>query len=169
MNIFNVRTYYRRLASSRRQISRRQISRRQVSRRQIMLCSLSALSLAIGSTMPISVSAGANALTTVGRDASTDAKAAVTTAVPQHMARSATTAPQQSPETGTKVNLNTASAEQLASALTGVGSAKAKAIVEYRTEVGLFRSIAELEEVKGIGPSIVALNKERISVDRAKR
>lgn len=67
-----------------------------------------------------------------------------------------------------KVDLNTATAEQLASVLKGIGAAKAQAIVRYRSEVGPFRSIAELEEVKGIGPSIVALNKERIALSRAK-
>ena len=66
------------------------------------------------------------------------------------------------------VDLNYASAEQLASTLVGVGAAKAQAIVRYSDEVGPFRSVEELEEVKGIGPSIVKRNKARISVSRPK-
>ncbi len=67
------------------------------------------------------------------------------------------------------VDLNTASAEQLAATLKGVGVSKARAIVRYRAEVGPFRSIEELEEVKGIGPSTVARNKERMTLSKPKR
>lgn len=67
------------------------------------------------------------------------------------------------------VDLNTATAEELAAALKGVGLSKAKAIVRYRTEIGPFRDVQELEEVKGIGPRTVAHNKNRISLSKAKR
>jgi competence protein ComEA len=50
----------------------------------------------------------------------------------------------------------------------GVGAAKAQAIIRYRDEVGPFRSVEELEEVKGIGSSIVKRNKARISVSNPK-
>ena len=123
----------------------------------------------MGIAMPNGVSASTSTITSVRLGAHAVAKKTVTGVVPRPTAGSVKTSSQQSLGSVTKVDLNTASAEQLASALVGVGSAKAKAIVQYRTEVGPFRSIAELEEVKGIGPSIVALNKERISVDRAKR
>ena len=66
------------------------------------------------------------------------------------------------------VDLNTATADQFAAALSGVGASKAKAIVRYRTEVGPFRDVRELEEVKGIGPRILAVNKERITVSKPK-
>lgn len=66
------------------------------------------------------------------------------------------------------VDLNTATADQLAAALSGVGASKAKAIVRYRTEVRPFRDVRELEEVKGIGPRILAVNKERITVSKPK-
>ncbi len=66
------------------------------------------------------------------------------------------------------VDLNSASAEQLAATLVGVGAAKAQAIIRYRDEVGPFRSVEELEEVKGIGPSIVKRNMSRISVSNPK-
>lgn len=62
------------------------------------------------------------------------------------------------------VDLNSASAEQLASVLVGVGAAKVQAIIRYRDEVGPFRAVEELEEVKGIGPGIVKRNKTRIRV-----
>lgn len=71
--------------------------------------------------------------------------------------------------TAATVDLNTATAEQLAAVLNGVGASKAKAIVRYRTEIGPFRDIQELEEVKGIGPRIVAFNQGRITLSKAKR
>jgi competence protein ComEA len=49
-----------------------------------------------------------------------------------------------------------------------VGAAKAQAIIRYRDEVGPFRSVEELEEVKGIGPNTVKRNKARISVTNPK-
>jgi competence protein ComEA len=53
------------------------------------------------------------------------------------------------------VDLNSASAEQLASTLVGVSTVKAQAIIRYRDKVGPFRLLEELEEVKGIGPNTV--------------
>lgn len=52
------------------------------------------------------------------------------------------------------VNINTASQSEL-EGLKGIGPAKAKAIVEYRSQHGLFGSIDDLEKVSGIGPSII--------------
>lgn len=48
------------------------------------------------------------------------------------------------------VNINTASQSEL-EVLKGIGPAKAKAIVEYRNEHGLFSSVDDLEKVSGIG------------------
>ena len=48
------------------------------------------------------------------------------------------------------VNVNTATAEEL-ELLPGIGPSKAKAILEARRERGAFKSVEELEEVKGIG------------------
>ena len=49
-----------------------------------------------------------------------------------------------------KINLNSATAEQLAT-LPGIGSATARLIIEYRTQVGKFSRIEELMNIKGIG------------------
>ena len=62
----------------------------------------------------------------------------------------------------TSVDINTASAEEIAQALNGIGQRKAQAIVDFREQGGPFRSVDELTEVRGIGPSILARNKARI-------
>ncbi|WP_371926504.1 ComEA family DNA-binding protein [Chromobacterium sp. IIBBL 290-4] len=48
------------------------------------------------------------------------------------------------------VNLNTATQQQL-EALKGIGPAKAKAIVDYRTKNGPFKTVDDLKKVSGIG------------------
>ena len=62
------------------------------------------------------------------------------------------------------VNINAADMETLARELNGVGSAKARAIVEYREANGAFASIDELLEVKGIGMAILEKNRNKLSV-----
>ena len=49
------------------------------------------------------------------------------------------------------VNVNTADADAIAEALTGVGPAKAAAIIAYREEHGPFKGPEDLLNVKGIG------------------
>ncbi len=56
------------------------------------------------------------------------------------------------------VNVNTADAETLARELSGVGMAKARAIVAYRETHGPFTDVAELAEVKGIGIRLIEQN-----------
>ena len=63
-----------------------------------------------------------------------------------------------------KININTATAEQIASAMSGVGESKAKAIVEYRSSHGNFKSIESLENVDGIGEKTVEKNKDKITL-----
>lgn len=70
-----------------------------------------------------------------------------------------------SAEQGGKVNLNTASAETLQKELSGIGAAKAGAIVAYRDENGAFTSIDELIEVKGIGKALLDKNRDRLAID----
>lgn len=50
------------------------------------------------------------------------------------------------------VNINTASAEELAAALPGIGPGKAQNIVEWREANGPFQTVEQLLEVSGIGP-----------------
>ncbi|RKZ69635.1 MAG: helix-hairpin-helix domain-containing protein [Gammaproteobacteria bacterium] len=63
-----------------------------------------------------------------------------------------------------KININNASAEQIASAMTGIGDSKAKAIVDYRSSHGKFKSVQDLENVDGIGSKTVAKNKDKITL-----
>ncbi|MEL4015592.1 ComEA family DNA-binding protein [Dryocola clanedunensis] len=62
------------------------------------------------------------------------------------------------------VSINTASAEQLAQALNGVGLKKAQAIVSYREEYGPFKEADQLQEVPGIGSALVERNRGRIKL-----
>ena len=63
-----------------------------------------------------------------------------------------------------KININTASAEQIATGMTGIGDNKAKAIVEYRDSHGKFKSAQDLENVDGIGSKTVEKNKDNITL-----
>ncbi|MFK8031212.1 MAG: ComEA family DNA-binding protein [Gammaproteobacteria bacterium] len=65
----------------------------------------------------------------------------------------------------TDININTASAGELAAELKGVGLSKAKAIVLYREQHGLFSSPDELSGVKGIGLRTIDMNRESIKVE----
>ncbi len=56
------------------------------------------------------------------------------------------------------VDVNTASADQLAEALNGVGPSKAAAIVAHRAQHGPYRSNQYLARVKGIGENLVQKN-----------
>jgi competence protein ComEA len=60
------------------------------------------------------------------------------------------TAAASKPQPTGRINLNTASVEQLTT-LPGVGPALAARIVEYRQKSGAFRSTQELMNVRGIG------------------
>ena len=65
-----------------------------------------------------------------------------------------------------KVNLNTASIEQLTT-LPGVGPKLAARIVEYRQKSGTFRSTQELMNVKGVGEKNFAKIEAWLSVGEA--
>ena len=60
------------------------------------------------------------------------------------------------------VNVNTADASALAKALTGVGPAKAKAIVAYRDKNGPFKSVDQLAMVDGISQKLIDKNRADI-------
>lgn len=63
------------------------------------------------------------------------------------------------------VNINTADAEALSSLLSGIGQARAEAIVRYREMYGPFESVEELMEVSGVGEATLARNRARISLE----
>jgi competence protein ComEA len=62
------------------------------------------------------------------------------------------------------VNINTASAAEIAEALKGIGLSKAQAIVDYRQAYGLFSAANEIVFVRGIGDSTFENNKGDILV-----
>ena len=71
--------------------------------------------------------------------------------------------PGKSASTGRKVNLNKAGAEELMT-LTGIGKSRAEAIIQYRQEVGPFRSIEDIMNVSGIKESAFEKIRDDITV-----
>ena len=63
------------------------------------------------------------------------------------------------------VNVNTASAEEIADNLKGIGLSKAQKIIEYRDANGAFGHIDELVNVKGIGVRTVDQNRGMILIE----
>lgn len=63
-----------------------------------------------------------------------------------------------------KLNINTATAEQIQKSLIGIGAKKAEAIIQYREKHGNFTAIEQLLEVQGIGKATLEKNKDRISL-----
>ena len=59
---------------------------------------------------------------------------------------------------GTRVSINTASADDLARVMNGVGLKKARAIVSYREEYGPFKTLDDLKQVPGMGSALVERN-----------
>lgn len=68
-----------------------------------------------------------------------------------------------SPEDEGKVNLNTATEEELCT-LPGIGEAKAAAILKFREEKGAFASIEELKEVEGIKDGVFQKVKDLVMI-----
>jgi len=62
------------------------------------------------------------------------------------------------------VNINTADKEALMTSIKGVGETRAEAIIAYREQNGSFKSVEELADVRGVGPSIVEKNMDNLSV-----
>lgn len=64
---------------------------------------------------------------------------------------------------GAKINVNTATAEEL-DALPGIGPALAGRIIAYRQQHGSFASVEELSNVSGISPKMVDGLRDKITV-----
>jgi competence protein ComEA len=63
------------------------------------------------------------------------------------------------------VNINGADAPTLARELKGIGQVRAEAIVAYRQQHGLFRSVDELALVKGIGKAVIERNRADLRIN----
>ena len=61
------------------------------------------------------------------------------------------------------VNLNTATASDL-DGIKGIGPSKAKAIIDYRSKNGPFKSVEDLKNVKGFGEKSITKLKSELSV-----
>ena len=62
------------------------------------------------------------------------------------------------------VNINTATATEIANSLSGIGMRKAEAIVQYRNQNGQFNEASDVVLVKGIGKSTFIKNKTDILI-----
>ena len=118
------------------------------------------LALALGlSTLPVMLQAAPAATSKVATTASTATQApAGKVEIPQAKQEKVTATDD------TTVNLNTASAEDFARVMNGVGLKKGQAIVNYRDELGQFTEIEQLQEVPGIGAALLERNKDRLKL-----
>lgn len=82
---------------------------------------------------------------------------------PGSMGRQSNASPAGTSPEDTRININTATAEEL-TALPGIGPAKARAIVSYREEHGGFSSPEDLKQVSGIGEGTYRRLEEQIRV-----
>ena len=62
------------------------------------------------------------------------------------------------------LDINTATADQIAAVMSGVGEKKAQAIVAYRVQNGPFKTVDQLSEVKGLGDALVERNRDVVQV-----
>lgn len=63
-----------------------------------------------------------------------------------------------------RININTATAAEL-EVLPGIGPGLAQRIIEHRERAGRFRTVAELDKVKGIGPRTIDKLRTLVSVE----
>ena len=61
------------------------------------------------------------------------------------------------------VHLNKSTIDDLVT-LKGIGHKKAQAILAYRQQIGGFKSVGELINIKGIGEKILSDNKDRLKI-----
>lgn len=118
------------------------------------------LALALGlSTLPVMLQAAPTAVSKVAATAST------ATSAPLNKLGSPEAKKEQATVTDeATVNINTASAEDFARVMNGVGVKKGQAIVSYRDELGQFTEVEQLQEVPGIGAALFERNKDRLKL-----
>lgn len=102
------------------------------------------------------MSGSALAATPAGKAQAVEAKADTNAQAPAKT--KAVEAGKSTEDDGTRVSINSASAEDLARAMNGVGLKKAEAIVSYRDEYGPFKTLDDLKQVPGMGSSLVERN-----------
>lgn len=66
------------------------------------------------------------------------------------------------------VDINTATVAEL-EAVNGIGPKKAQAIVDYRKKNGAFKSVDDLENVKGLGKASIDKMRADLTVTKAKK
>ena len=96
----------------------------------------------------------------------TDKTTTTTTEIPNNAAipdSSNTSSDTSSATLNLKINLNTASKEELTK-LSGIGEAKAQDIIDYRNTNGSFKTIEEIKNISGIGDALFAKIKDNIIV-----
>ena len=104
--------------------------------------------------------------------AKSDVFPAASTRLPEQSAPSTSAAPllggQPAVAADGRIDLNAADEKTLES-IPGIGPAKAAAIIEYRTRTGGFRTVQELDAVRGIGPGILAKIAPHVTVSAPAR
>lgn len=61
-----------------------------------------------------------------------------------------------------KININQATAKQIARSFKGIGKKRSESIVAYRTTHGAFKNLDELSKVAGLSPRFIKKNAERL-------
>lgn len=117
------------------------------------------LALALGlSTLPVMLQAAPNATSSVATTTTTPVTAAGKVSGPQVKKEQVAVTDEST------VNINTATAEEFAKVMNGVGMKKAQAIISYREELGQFTDVEQLREVPGIGAALFERNKDRLKL-----
>jgi len=117
------------------------------------------LALALGlSTLPVMLHAAPNATSPVATTTAAPVTAAGKVSGPQVKKEQVAVTDEST------VSINTATAEEFAKVMNGVGMKKAQAIISYREELGQFTDVEQLREVPGIGASLFERNKDRLKL-----
>jgi competence protein ComEA len=86
--------------------------------------------------------------------------AALAVAAPSKTANKAKAKPAQQTKVLKQVNINKADAVTIATTVKGFGPKRAEAIVKYRKEKGNFKTVDDLQKVRGIGAKFMERNRD---------